>query len=269
MNPLLTDIFSAVYIVNLPERSDRRSEMEAELKKVNLSYQEKKIVVFPAIKPADQGKFPGIGARGCFLSHLEILKKAREDQADSVLIMEDDLAISPKLQPFLPLIKDKLSQENWSLLYLGHVVPVESGNNLNLVNYNQPLLTTHFYAVNGKILDRLVDFLETVKERPAGHPLGGPMHYDGALNTFRQQNPDIITLLSVPNLGSQRSSRSDVASARWFDKAPGISFIVAELRKIINTPEKIIAISKREQLKNDNTYNNYRLKDRIINLNLS
>lgn len=235
MNPLLTDIFSAVYIVNLPERTDRRSEMEVELKKVNLSYENERVTVFPAIKPADQGKFPSIGARGCFLSHLEILKKAQKDQAGSVLMMEDDLAISSKLQSFLSVIKNKLEHEDWSLLYLGHVVPVESGGSLKLVAYDQPLLTTHFYAVNGKIIGRLIEFLETVKERPAGHPLGGPMHYDGALNTFRQQNPDIITLLAVPNLGTQRSSRSDVASVKWFDKTPGIDIIVSKLRKIMNS----------------------------------
>ena len=234
MKRLLTDIFDSIFIVNLPERVDRRLEMELELKKVNLSCKHNNITVFPAIKPDNKGKFPSVGTRGCFLSHLEILKKARENQVGSILIMEDDLAISSNLQCFVPSIINALNNNDWSILYLGHVEKVNSDSEFELLSYSKPVMTTHFYAVNGNILDRLIAFLETVLERPGGHPEGGPMHYDGALSTFRQQNPDVITLLAIPNLGWQRSSRSDVASTKWFDNMPVARLLVAIIRKLMN-----------------------------------
>lgn len=234
MKELLTDIFATVYIVNLPERVDRRLEMELELKKVSLSYQNKQVTVFPAIKPDDKGKFPSIGARGCFLSHLAILKQARDIKAESVLFMEDDLAISPKLHDIIPDLSNSLKAMKWDLCYLGHVEDLKKEGDLELLAYSKPVMTTHFYAVNGNTLDRLITFLETVLQRPPGHPDGGPMHFDGALSTFRQQNPEIVTLLACPNLGWQRSSRSDVATNKWFDNIPVIRFLTAKARKIMN-----------------------------------
>jgi glycosyl transferase, family 25 len=234
MKQLLTDIFAAVYIVNLPERVDRRLEMELELKTVNLSYQNKQVVVFPAIKPDDKAGFPSIGARGCFLSHLSILRQARDNKANSVLFMEDDLAISPKLQSFIPSLATALEAKDWSILYLGHVENIAPDSAFELLPYSKPVMTTHFYAVNGNAIDRLITFLETVLTRPGGHPDGGPMHYDGALSTFRKQNPDIITLLASPNLGWQRSSRSDVAETKWFDEIPVIRSLAAQARKARN-----------------------------------
>ena len=40
--------------------------------------------------------------------------------------------------------------------------------------YTLGIQTTHFYGVNGQILDRLIAFLEQLQQRPNGHPDGGP-----------------------------------------------------------------------------------------------
>ena len=63
--------------------------------------------------------------------------------------------------------------------------------------------------------NRPVLFMEELQQRPPGHPDGGPMHIDGAYSTFRVQNPDVVTLIASPNLGWQRSSRSDVTPNWW------------------------------------------------------
>jgi hypothetical protein len=234
MTHSLTEIFDEVYIVNLPERTDRREEMALELQKVNLTLADKAVTLFPAIKPTQKDEFPSIGAKGCFLSHLNILREARAKQPKAILFMEDDLAISPELQKFVPELAALLNQHNWSICYLGHVENIEPTTTINLIPYTQNVMTTHFYAVNGNIVDRLIAFLEAVLTRPGGHPDGGPMHYDGALSTFRRQNPDILTLIAQPNLGWQRSSRSDVAETKWFDKIPGLRFLVVKIRKLKN-----------------------------------
>ena len=182
--------------------------------------------------------FPSIGSRGCFLSHLEILKQARAKKMNSIVIIEDDLAISSRLQNFIPNIASALGTIDWSILYLGHIEEIKTDKEFELVLYHKPVMTTHFYAVNANIFDRLIFFLESVLERPSGHPDGGPMHYDGALSTFRQQNSDMKTLLVIPNLGWQRSSRSDVASAKWFDVISFIKPLITRIRKFKNKSKK-------------------------------
>lgn len=58
------------------------------------------------------------------------------------------------------------------------------------------------------------------------------MHYDGALNHFTSQDPDIVTLATLPALGVQRPSRTDVHDLAWFDRVPALRTVVAALRKI-------------------------------------
>jgi hypothetical protein len=84
----------------------------------------------------------------------------------------------------------------------------------------EPLATTHFYALNGRILRPLHDHLEACLQRPTGHPLGSPMHVDGAYSLFRMQHPDVVTLMATPSLGGQRSSRSDIFPNKWYDRLP-------------------------------------------------
>lgn len=227
----LTEFFERTYVVNLPERQDRRRDITQELANVGISLAPNSVEIFPAVRPETAGEFPSIGAWGCFLSHLSILKQARQQNLSNVLVMEDDLAISPTLIAQQSALIEQLQGQDWGMVYLGHYL---TDRNLAKVDPNgrspeaavllQPytlkIQTTHFYGVNGQILDRLIAFLEQVQQRPNGHPDGGPMHVDGAYSTFRAQNPDITTLIAEPNLGWQRSSSSDINASAWYDYVP-------------------------------------------------
>jgi hypothetical protein len=224
----LIDFFDRSYIINLPERRDRRRLVEQELKKFKVSFPSNKVLVFPAIKPTEKDEFPSIGAKGCFLSHLAILTEARDQHLKNVLIMEDDLAFSKRLVEYQAIVIAELQRLEWDIVYLGHTVPISSETAIRFQESSCPLSTTHFLAINGRIINRLVTFLEEVLKRPSGSPLGGPMHVDGAYSTFRDQNPEIVTLIAVPSLGFQRSSPSDIAGRQWFDQV----FILRQLAGI-------------------------------------
>jgi hypothetical protein len=213
----IIDFFERTYIINLPQRTDRRRAMLKELEGVEISLVPKKVEIFPAICPTDAGAFPSIGARGCFLSHLNVLKRVKEDCLANVLVMEDDLSISKNFMADEANLVNQLSASNWGFVYFGHVEKTLPAPKATLQPFSGNLLTTHFYGVNATILDRLLVFLEELQRRPAGHPDGGPMHIDGAYSTFREQNPDVTTLIASPNLGFQRSSRSDI-SPNWLDR---------------------------------------------------
>ncbi len=217
----ITDYFQRVYAVNLPERKDRRQLIVKELEEAGMPLTPHKVEIFPAIRPDEAGGFPSIGARGCFYSHVAILKQAKHQGLSNILIVEDDLEISAKFRTDQAVILEQLCQQDWDFVYFGHVEEVEQKSPVTLVPFSEGVMTAHFYAVNGKILDRLLRFLEELQNRPPGHPDGGPMHLDGAYSTFRHQNPDVVTLIASPNLGWQRSSPSNI-SPRWFDRVPGL-----------------------------------------------
>ncbi|MBD2020540.1 glycosyltransferase family 25 protein, partial [Leptolyngbya sp. FACHB-36] len=201
----ITEFFDRTFVVNLPERVDRRKDMVRELENAGMPLTPQSVEIFPAIRPETLDGFPSFGARGCFLSHLKILRQAKADGLNSVLVMEDDLTISEQFSATSANWMRQLQQTEWGFVYFGHIESVADATE-PLTPFVGPLATTHFYAVHHRVLDRLIDFLELVQSRPPGHPDGGPMHLDGAFTTFRQQNPDVLTLIAAPNLGWQRSS---------------------------------------------------------------
>ena len=223
----LNELFEQVKIINLPERGDRRREMNLQLRRIGLRAE-----YFPAVRVSEAGSWPGIGARGCFQSHYRILQQAIHQGARNVLILEDDLDFSPMLAGLESELVERIQKADWDLLYLGHVEQVAGDGPVELLPWSEPLMTAHFYAVSGRVLPRLVEFLELVQSRPAGHPLGGPQHFDGALSMFRAQNPDVRTLIASPNLGSQRSSRSDI-SAAWYDRMPIVGNVINLGRRLL------------------------------------
>lgn len=224
--------FARAYIVNLIERKDRRRQMEAMLRRVGLDAAPEWATFYPAVRPGSADGFPSCGARGCFMSHLEILKQAQAQNLKNVLIMEDDLEIDPRFKTSMDAFAKTLSAMDWTMVYFGHLLELGAHEgNVALQPTNLPIQLTHFYAVNGPHLAELIRFLEAILERPPGHPDGGPMHVDGAYITFRQRHPDNLTLVANPSLGWQRSSRSDVTS-RWFDNAPVLRQIAGLARQL-------------------------------------
>lgn len=221
----LTEFFNRVYVINLPYRVDRRNAMEKELESAGMPFTLGKVELFEAIKPDSAGPFESIGYRGAFLSHLAVLKKAKELQLKNVLIMEDDLAISEHLEDYEDSIIEQLQESKWDIVQFGYFpdrfVKLGESAFATLEPFSGEVIGAHFYGVNGKALEQLINFFEMLLSRPAGHPDGGPMSPDGALNIFPWQHQDIVRLISIPSFGGQRSSRSDCyPDLKWFDRLP-------------------------------------------------
>jgi glycosyl transferase, family 25 len=230
----ILSFFDRAYIINLPERQDRLRGIKRELSRIGISPSSEKIKVFSAVKPSEQGEFPSIGARGCFLSHLSLLKEARDQNLKNVLIMEDDLSFSKALIVNQNLIAQELENLEWDFVYFGHTQPLVASKKKFFQEFSKPVAFTHFLAINGQTLKPLINFLEQILERPGGHPDGGPMHVDGAYSTFRAQNSTVVTLLASPSLGFQRSSPSNIAGYKWFDRLPLLSQALTTARIVKN-----------------------------------
>ena len=235
------DAFERIYIINLPERVDRLREVFDELARAGVSTNDARLRVFAGIRPPDAGIFPSRGAHGCHMSHLSIIREAIRDKLESVLIIEDDVALSPECLKEQPDLVQRLNQGNWDFAYPGHMqqLALNTEQTQHWIDSNMPLVCAHFYGLNRRVLPALEDYLSRCLLRPAGHPDGGPMHIDGAYSMFRSRNGAVLTLLAVPSLAGQRSSRSDIYPNKWFDRMPLIRWLAAQARHWRNNYRQI------------------------------
>ena len=209
--------FERVLIISLPSRTDRRSETVQEFARHGWRIPDSRVRFFDAVSPQETAGFPSIGARGCFLSHLNILREACQGGASSVLILEDDVAFTRDMDSLARLAVDSLQAQEWDMAYFGHDYGDQPGS-LRWIPIENPRQQTHCYAVNGRTLPALVEFLEQILQRPPGHPDGGPMHVDGALGTFIKRHPEVRALHCSRNLAYQRPSRTDIHQASALDR---------------------------------------------------
>jgi glycosyl transferase family 25 len=238
MTDTRTDAFLAtvgpLVVINLAYRTDRRDEFAAQLRHIGLSLDHPHVHVFDAIRPDAADGFPTIGTRGCFLSHLGVLRQALAADWASVLICEDDLDFTADTLTRLPQVTAALQTLPWAIFYGGHgEAPPgpQVAADLVQVDPGHGIVCAHFYVVRRAAITDLVRYLEAILSRPPGHPDGGLMHYDGALAWFRKAHPHHITLAAVPPLGVQRPSRTDIHALRWFDRWPFVRTLVSALRR--------------------------------------
>ncbi|RYH36993.1 MAG: glycosyltransferase family 25 protein, partial [Alcaligenaceae bacterium] len=131
---MLAGLFDHIFIINLPSRPDRLRELEAQLRVIGCSLQHPSVQVFPAVRPDSQGTFPSIGARGCFLSHLGVIKTAAERKYRRILILEDDCNFVNVPPEHLESLASELGRRDWAFFYGGalNTVQVEPSDDRSL-----------------------------------------------------------------------------------------------------------------------------------------
>jgi glycosyl transferase family 25 len=220
----IVGFFDRIYIINLIERTDRSDEMKIQLRRIGVDFPNDKIEFFPAIRPQAAGDFESIGAKGCFLSHLNVLDNAVRRRFQRILICEDDLNFSRDFDGRIDKVLAELRQRQWAFFYGGYRVNgvgAQHGRDYVVtVPAAQVVETAHFLAIQGDAIASAQRYLSAMLGRTAGDPNGGPMHVDGAYSWFRRAHPQFKTLIAVPELGYQRPSRSDIYSLAWYDRLP-------------------------------------------------
>jgi glycosyl transferase, family 25 len=207
------DRFERIYVINLPSRADRRREMDLELRRVGLRVNAAPVELFPAHRPSQPGEFPSIGARGCFLSHLGVLREARNARFSSIAILEDDVSFVREFDGLVPGVARALDKADWQLFYGGYrLESTPNSSPVAEISSAQQVETSHFIAFRGQeTINLAIQYLELQLTRRAGDPAGGPMHVDGSYSWFRREHPQLRTFAAFPPLASQRSSQSDVS----------------------------------------------------------
>ena len=163
----VNDFFDQVYLINLKRRPDKLKLCQELLAKLNIQFR-----VFEAldfidgipedypVKPID-GSFLGNyapGAFGCYVSHLEVIKDAKKNNYDKILIFEDDVDADDN---FVSLFSQKVKDlpQDWKLFYLGASGHTGVPKKRVTDNISQTFesFTTGSYAVHSSIYDTILE----------------------------------------------------------------------------------------------------------------
>lgn len=233
----LIDTFGRIIVINLPDRADRRREIDAELRRVGLSLDHPAVELFSAQRPTEAAGFPSIGAHGAYQSHLGVMQRLIDQGWDRALILEDDMAFSRGFAQRLPDLAKALQARDWGMIY-GHPgdrpgqTPAPDASGLITLPADLGLIQLHFFGLSREFAQIAVPMLRAMLTRPEGSPEGGPMHVDGALNWVRRAHPEQIALAISPQIAQQRASRSDIAGSRWYDRLPLVRPLTALARRL-------------------------------------
>jgi len=169
-----------IFIINLEHRGDRKKKIISELQRVGLTNYE----IFKAIKPTeeminewnpnflnpipewfkrtggDEKKYK-IGALGCMLSHLEIIKLCIERKYENVLILEDDtefqIGNGIRFDQVISIMKNQFENLNFGLFYLaGNHRGAQLQKKSDNINRVKGTLTTGSYIINKSVMKFIV-----------------------------------------------------------------------------------------------------------------
>jgi glycosyl transferase family 25 len=144
-----------IIFINLDKRIDRRLEIEKELTDMGLEYERFAGIVHPAS-----------GSVGCSLSHLGVLKLAKERNYKNVLILEDDFTFKVKKDFFeSELSRFFNSKIDYHVLMLAYNIPDKEKMTMCIKdepNFYRVLKahTASCYMVNSNYFDVLIDLYE-------------------------------------------------------------------------------------------------------------
>jgi hypothetical protein len=145
--------FDAIYVINLDSRPDRLTRVMSSFADLGMA---DRVERFPGIIPEG-----GSGAYGCLMSHVAIIKKAKELCLKNVLVFEDDVELL-NIESISPAIS-QLRSIPWALYYLGY----NSHAPLNKVTPNLLKLTqcysTHAIAYHSSVFDLIIASFDSKK----------------------------------------------------------------------------------------------------------
>lgn len=155
LHPKIDFVNDKKYIISLEKRADRRIALTRHINNIGLKNTE----LFIGIDGEDlqyRGRLKK-GQAGCRLSHLEIIKKAQQENLPHVIIIEDDCDFAPG---FLSGLQKLIIPDDWDMLYFG----AHNFRKLEMVNENigrcVTTLSTVCYAVKREVYPLLIKNLQ-------------------------------------------------------------------------------------------------------------
>lgn len=223
---MINEVFERIYWINSRNRMDRMKNMQKRISELGIKASRFEAVLGGHIdrRKYSFGSKPvkelNNGELGCFLSHVNIWKDAKEKGYKRILILEDDALFCADFHKEFARHWEK-TPDNWELLYLGqwnyddqinggnegggsvfalkHLV-WESGKDTQRAKGGVYLANrcwlTHAYAVDGKAYDKLIE--------------GCQVMYSSVDNVLADVQSKVITYAYYPNLIVQDNTKSSL-----------------------------------------------------------
>jgi len=159
---------SKIYIINLKHRTDRWHNCVQQLNKYNITNYERFDAIrydFKDINPIhyknNNMKLSNnyiIGTMGCKISHYNIIKNAKKNNYNNILILEDDfLFCNNFIEKYNEIISNIEKEKiDINMLYLGFSIVRDNPYTSTSLNYLKKLSsahTTHAYIINNNFYD--------------------------------------------------------------------------------------------------------------------
>ena len=184
------------FYINLDRRTDRRREFEGECTKMQLEVER-----FPAVSHP-------VPAIGCGLSHLAVLKLARQRGYESVCIFEDDFDFS-MTRPELDSVLSNLPA-NYDVVMLGWYIFNSKPYN-DVFNKVLHATTASAYIVHSRFYDTLIKNLEEATGLFQKNPID--VHLYSCDQYWIRLQPSANWFHTNTRVGHQRPSYSDLVRA--------------------------------------------------------
>lgn len=196
------------YIINLKDRPQRLSEVTLEFNKLNWEFE----------------RFEGINTNsyiGCLQSHLEIIKIAKNNNLENVLIAEDDIIITPWTHSLIDTVNPLFELLEFGVLNLNMSIhrPVnlsrESSYLLDLTNLppkqenHRGIYSTGLIVYNKSVYSDMlkINYDGTTQHNPRGHSKAIDEHL------YEHIYPKHKSFSTVVPFSTQKKNYSDVSGA--------------------------------------------------------
>jgi len=139
-----------IIYINLNKRTDRRELIESELNNFDLKFER-----FEAIETQ------GFGILGCGLSHLQVLKIAKERSYENILILEDDFTFLISKEEFEKELNNFFNSNiDFDVCFLSYNLIKKEETQYKFIVKALECQTASGYIVNKKYYDKLINLYE-------------------------------------------------------------------------------------------------------------
>jgi hypothetical protein len=151
--------FDDAYVINVAADTHRMSKVANRLARLEIPF--RRVSALPPHKT--EALFDP-----CVYSHIEVLHQIMASDADTALILEDDVVFRDDTPVWMSKMADEINSQSWDLLHLGlhlhetgesvtrHLAPVKRGNQ------------THAYAVRKSSIPRILDCIRQTLASSSG-----------------------------------------------------------------------------------------------------
>jgi hypothetical protein len=188
-------VFPLTVCINLDRRPERWQRIQRAFAEQDISDVQRVSAVDGNAVPLPDNWIHTPGAYGCLLSHVQVVRNARDAAASSVLIFEDDAVLDPQFKEKFARFSEELPPD-WDMLYFGALhkdEPIKVSEHIGRITKAN---STFAYAVRNTVFDEFIEL-----NSRAEHVLD--------MNSYRLQKR-FNSYCFMPNLVWVESEYSDV-----------------------------------------------------------